>query len=100
VDAPVAGIVRAVRLALADHVEVALEDRRRRALAPGRRRHVDDEVAGVVATGREPARGSPGEHVRDDLLLLVRRARDPGEGREVAPEAGGLEPGERVPRHD
>ena len=73
VDPPRARVVRAVRIALADDVEVALEGHGRRGLAARRGGHVDDEVAGAVAPGLEPALLGPRDHVRDGPLLLVRR---------------------------
>ena len=96
-DPPGARVVRTARLALADHVEVALEDHRRaRASRPRRRRHADDEVSGSVARVREAALLGPGDDVRDGLLLLVRGPWDPRQRGEVAPERRGLEAGEEI----
>ncbi len=67
VDPPFARVVRAVRVALADHVQVRLEDDGRRALPPGRGRYRHDDVALVVHGCLEAASRCPGE----------RRAREP-----------------------
>ena len=70
-DPPGARIVRAVRIALADDVEVTLEDHRRRVLAARRGGDVDDEVAGRVAARLEAVHAGPRDDVGDGRLLLV-----------------------------
>ena len=73
-DPPGARVVRAVRIALADDVEVALEDHRRRVLAPGRGGDVDDEVAGRVArASRSRAPSAHATTCATAAVLLVRR---------------------------
>jgi hypothetical protein len=74
VDAPLALVVRAVRIPLADHVQVCLEDDRGRTLAAGRGRHPHDEVAGAVDGRCEAPLRRPGEDVVAHLGFLLRRA--------------------------
>ena len=94
-DPPFGGVVRARRVALADHVQVALEDERRRRLASGGRRYADHEVPPRVLQELEPVLVGPRPNVLDDRLLVTRRARDRRQGLEVRPEGARLEPCQR-----
>ncbi len=68
VDPTLAWVVRALRLPLADHVEVRLEDDGRRCLASRRRRNLDDHVAFGIRRRLEAARVRP----REDVLAGLR----------------------------
>ena len=70
-DPPLGRVVGARRLALADHVEVALERDDRGALASRRRRDAQDEVAAGVLVELEAVLGRPGAHVLDHRLLVA-----------------------------
>ena len=63
VDPSFTWVERAVRIALADHVQVRLEDDGRRVLAPGRRRHAHDHVSLRVCARVQAAGSCPGQDV-------------------------------------
>ena len=90
-DPPFRRVVRARRVALAHHVEMTLQDQRRRRLTAGRRGYRDDEVSPGVLPHVEAVPGSPGTHVLDDGLLLSRGARDRRQRLEVPPKRTRLE---------
>ena len=100
-DPPFGRVVRARRVTLADHVEMTLQDQRRRRLTAGRRGYRDDEVSPGVLPHVEAVPGSPGAHVLDDGLLLSRGARDRRQRLEVPPKRTRLEAADdgRVARH-
>jgi hypothetical protein len=70
-DRVVVEVVRAAGSLHANHVDVGLEDKDRRLLAPLRRGDLHDEIAGVVAANLEPLRRRHGAQVVADVLLLV-----------------------------
>ena len=90
-DPPLGRIVRAGRVALAHHVQVALQDEGGRRLAAGRRRHADDEVApGVLLELEAPAARPTRERARSPAPR-ARGPRDPRQGLEVRPEGTRLD---------
>ena len=84
------------RIALADDVQVRLEDDDGRTLATGRRRNAHDDVALGVDLRVERPRGRPGEHVLARRPLLLRRPGDARQLGEALPEERRLERGERI----
>ena len=91
VDAPLARIERARRIALAHDVQVRLEDDDRRSLAAGRRRNADDDVPLGVDLRVERASRGPGEDVLARRSLRLRGPRDSRQLREALPEESRLE---------
>ena len=90
-DPPFGRVVRAVRGALAHHVQVTLEDEGRRRLPAGRRRHADHEVPPGVLLELESVLVRPRANVLEHRLLVPRRARNRRQRLEVPPERAGLE---------
>jgi len=84
-----------VRVLLADHVEVALEDGPDRALPPGRRRLADDDVADLVALAGEAERLGHAENIIAQGLFVARAVRDGQDLGEMLPEKRGFELVER-----
>ena len=70
-DTPFGRIVRAVRTALADHVDVTLEDHDRRRLSAGRRRYAHDQVRASGRHDLEPLLGGPCLDVRHGCFLVT-----------------------------
>ena len=70
-DAPLGRVVRAVRTALADHIEVTLEDHDGRRLSAGRRRHAHDQVRASGRHDLEPLLGGPRLDVRHGCFLVT-----------------------------
>ena len=99
VDPPLSRVERTARIALADHVQVRLEDDGRRTVPPGRRRHAHDHVSLRVCARVEPSGSRPGKDVFARRPLLLRGAGDASELEEALPEERRLEPGERVDAH-
>ena len=97
-DPALGRIVRAIRPALADHVQMPLEDEDRRRFPPRGGRDAHDEIPRLVLAKLEAVVGGPGANVLDHQLLVPRRARDPGQRLEVPPAPGGLEAGQRARR--
>ena len=91
-DAPFRRVVRARRVALAHHVQVALEHDRRRGLAARARRNADHEVPAGVLLQLESVPVGPLANVLDHRLLVPRRTRDLRQRLEVPPERARLEP--------
>ena len=90
-DSSFGGIVRARRVALADHVQVALEDEDGRGLPAGSRGNTYDEVASGVLLELISVLAGPSSDVLDHRLFAARRTRDRGQLLEVPPERAGLE---------
>ena len=85
-------VVLARRVALADHVQVALERHGRRSLAPRGRGHPDHEVSPGVLLKLEAVLVGPGANVLDHRFLRPRRARDPRQRLEVPQKERGSSP--------
>ena len=84
-DRVVIEIVLRIRVLLAHHVQVGLQDDDRRLRAAGRRRNFDDDVADIVLAEREPGRLRQMSDVGAHAVLLLRRSRRGGETGEIAP---------------
>jgi hypothetical protein len=80
VDPPFPWIERRVRIALAHHVEVSLEDDDGSVAASARRRDAHDDVPLRVRVGLEVADGRPCEHELPRRTLLLR---GPGKARQL-----------------
>ncbi len=85
VDPSLARIEPTVRIALAHHVEVRLEDDDRRGLPPGRGRDRDDDVPLCIRGGCHTSLRRPGEDVLPHLLLLLSTVERCGSARRSAP---------------
>ena len=90
-DSSFGRIIRARRVALADHVKVALEDEDGRRLTARSRGNAYDEVAAGVLLELVTAVAGPSSYVLDHGLLLARRTRDLRQRSEVTPERAGLQ---------
>jgi len=96
IESSFARVVWAIRVTLAHHVQVCLEDDRGPALPPSRTRHLHDDIALVVNRRLEAALCCPAENVLPRFRLLLRRPRDQRQLREAGPDAGRLQTGERA----
>ena len=94
-DPALGRIVRATRQALADHVQMSLQDENRRRLTTRASRDAHDDVLRRILPKLESAPGSPGLDVLDHQLLVTRRSRDSGQGLELVPQSARLEACER-----
>ena len=96
VDPALARVELTVGIALADDVQVRLEDDDGSTLAPGRRSHLHEDVALGVRPGSERPRGRPREHVVPRRPLRLRRPGDACQLGEALPEERRLEPSQRI----
>ncbi len=94
-DGVLAEIVDLVRVLLADHVQVALEDGPHGRLAAGRRRLADQDVADLVALARQAQGGGDRKDMIPEGLFAARAMGDGQDLGEMLPEKLGIEIGER-----
>ena len=93
-DATLGRVVRARRVALADHVQVPLKRDGRRGLAPRGCGDADHDVPAGVLLELEAVLAGPFANVLDHRLLVTRGTRDLRQRLEMPPERAGLEPGQ------